>query len=530
MSAADPYPSYRAPQTNGEVLCVPSWDSLRESVPTARATIESSNVAIMGLAICELATRARSELVAAARNYVHSYLPSLPALNVAGPLILTGHQPELVHPGVWLKNFAAAKLAKSLGGTAISLIIDNDLCRQTTIRVPTGTVEQPQVVDIAFDAAQPAMPYEERQIHDSTTWKSFAARASTSLAPLVPNAMLANWWPTSPTSRYVGTALAQARHQWESARGSHSLEVPQSTVCQSNSFRMFALHLLFNATEVCSAYGDALADYRSAHRVRSPAQPMPDLRQVDDWVETPFWVWSQGEPARRALFVRQTRTGLSLTDRHDWQATLPLTGESDAGLCIETLTDWERSGIKIRTRALMTTLYARLLLADAFIHGIGGAKYDQVTDQLCKRLFGISLPPFVVLSGTLRLPIEHTAVPTTTLASLKKRLRELRFHPETHINPADHLPPEQDKIRELIALKEHWVQTPKISANAAERHQQITYANEHLQTWLESRRQQTEREIASVSNRTRANQLLESREYPFCLFPPKVLEAFLLDF
>ena len=30
----------------------------------------------------------------------------------------------------------------------------------------------------------------------------------------------------------------------------------------------------------------------------------------------------------------------------------------------------------------MTTMFARLLLGDTFLHGIGGAKYDQVTDSM----------------------------------------------------------------------------------------------------------------------------------------------------
>ena len=36
-------------------------------------------------------------------------------------------------------------------------------------------------------------------------------------------------------------------------------------------------------------------------------------------------------------------------------------------------------GIKLRSRALTTTMFVRLFLADAFLHGIGGAKYDEVT-------------------------------------------------------------------------------------------------------------------------------------------------------
>ena len=47
-----------------------------------------------------------------ARRYVAAYAGESGAAfdeaDSAAPLILTGHQPGLVHPGVWLKNFAAA--------------------------------------------------------------------------------------------------------------------------------------------------------------------------------------------------------------------------------------------------------------------------------------------------------------------------------------------------------------------------------------------------------------------------------------
>src|SRR5205814_5898714 len=45
---------------------------------------------------------------------------------VQQPVILTGHQPELFHPGVWFKNFVIDSMAKANAGTAINLVIDSD--------------------------------------------------------------------------------------------------------------------------------------------------------------------------------------------------------------------------------------------------------------------------------------------------------------------------------------------------------------------------------------------------------------------
>ena len=45
-------------------------------------------------------------------------------------------------------------------------------------------------------------------------------------------------------------------------------------------------------------------------------------------------------------------------------------------------------------------MFARLAVADLFIHGIGGAKYDELTDAIGERFFGIQLRPYMVVSGT----------------------------------------------------------------------------------------------------------------------------------
>ena len=47
----------------------------------------------------------------------------------------------------------------------------------------------------------------------------------------------------------------------------------------------------------------------------------------------------------------------------------------------------ESEGIRLRPRALTTTMYLRLAMGDLFLHGIGGAKYDQLTDRIIEHFF-----------------------------------------------------------------------------------------------------------------------------------------------
>ena len=530
MSTVDRYPNYRAPQSTGDILCAPSWSTIQDQLATNRQALDRCEVQIADATLAELSRQARSALLTQARTYTSSYSDAIFPSSENYPLILTGHQPEFVHPGVWLKNYFAAALAEQLGGTAINLVIDSDLCRAPSIRVPTGTVTDPQSLEVAFDRPGPEMPYEQRAILDRPLWNSFGERVTRALEPFVSEPLISLWWSevvrASAGVSQVGLAIAQARHRVEQDWGCQSLQIPQSLVCQTAPFRRFAIHLLKNAGQLRHDYNASLADYRRAHRLRSAAQPLPDLTVVENWTETPFWIWSSENPTRRALFVQSNSEGLVLSDRQQWQGQLP-PGIDDQ---LQQLERWQNQGIKLRTRALITTLYARLLLADTFIHGIGGAKYDQVTDALAQRLFGIQPPSFVVLSGTLRLPIEHPVVTPTHQMELRQQLRSLRYHPETQLETVELDSSERAQVDDWIAQKTQWIKTPQTNANAAQRHAQIVAANEALRAWLEPQRNSLEDQLAACLAQTRKNRVLESREYPFCLFPQQILRQFLLDF
>ena len=63
----------------------------------------------------------------------------------------------------------------------------------------------------------------------------------------------------------------------------------------------------------------------------------------------------------------------------------------------------------IRPRALTLTLWARLLVCDFFVHGIGGAKYDRITDGIFRRYYRCEPPPYGCVTATLRLPAASPA-------------------------------------------------------------------------------------------------------------------------
>jgi hypothetical protein len=343
--------------------------------------------------------------------------------------------------------------------------------------------------------------------------------------------LIESLWPLTlernPVQANLGLRLAQGRHALEAEWHNETLELPQSAICQLPEFAWFLAHLLAHLPRFWSAYNDALSAYRLSHRQRSRAHPVPDLAETDGWLEAPFWIWTADDPQRRPLFARQSGDELMITDRHAHTIRLALSADRDATAAADQLLELSSRGIKIRTRALTTTLFARLVLSDLFLHGIGGAKYDQVTDQIARTFFGFPLPEFAAVSATLRLPIARQRNDLSVNPSCAQQLRELRYHPERFI--------ERDgvdgssQVQELIATKQYWIELPKSQENARTRHLAITSANQSLQPYVAPRRREIARQCHEFQHRKRTEAILRSRDYPFCLYPRDHFERLLFD-
>src|SRR3954454_6229356 len=389
MERAREYRALRAPVGDAETLVDPAWDTLPDVLARNRHDLATIDYDVQGRSLSDLTRSARSRLREAAICYTEQYrgVPDVwRKLNAdsAVPFILSGHQPELFHPGVWYKNFVLGALAQKFDAVGVHLLIDSDTCRTASIRVPTGTIEQPRVEAASYDEPAAEVPYEERMIRDVATFSTFAERASSLIRPFVSNPMVAELWPLvmgrNSGQKNLGLRLAQGRHALEETWHNETLELPQSAVCQLPEFGWFVAHLLANLPRFWAAHNDALARYRRAHRMRNRAQPVPDLDSSDEWLEAPFWIWTCDDPVRRPLYARQASSGTVITDRNGHTIDLSLSEDGDASHSAEQLSDLASAGINLRTPSLIPALFARLSLSDLFLHAIGWAKYYKVTE------------------------------------------------------------------------------------------------------------------------------------------------------
>ena len=529
------YHRLRAPAENGGILFDPAPVLSGKILDENTSRIENADYYLQEKSFANLLQSARRELVEKVRRYTASYRDVPLDLKSNCRILLTGHQPELFHPGVWFKNFALSALAHRHNAIGINLVIDNDPVRRCSIPVPAGSIQRPHTVAVALDRNRDAIPYEERRCTDRTLFASFGERVSATLAPFVSEPIIRTWWPdvthALDRTHRIGQSIAQARHQLESDYGLATLEVPLSSVCDTNVFRLFTIHLLAHLHRFRREYNESLAEYRHVHRLRSPAQPVRDLSQQGEWIEAPFWVWSEEDPRRRRLFVRFLQRHILMTDRHQWQLKLPISSDSDATPSVEQLTELRTAGWKVRPRAIITTLFARLLLGDLFLHGIGGAKYDQITDMIIAKFFGMTPPKYLTLTATLQLPIHLPLAVDDDVRRIDQQMRELRFHPEKHIDVKKiKKKSELEEITRWITSKHEWVARQFPVGHRRLRHQAIQRANQHLQQFLESQRKDITRRRENAIAARQRTRILASREYAFCLYPRDYLENHLRAF
>jgi hypothetical protein len=510
----------RAPSGDGGLLAVPPLSRWTSLLDENRRELSRWDGDFQGRRAGRLRGQARREALTLARVYHDRFgVPTPAPVGPEAPVVLTGHQPELFHPGVWVKNLALAHLAAASGAVGLNLIVDNDLPKSSWIRVPTRSGGGLGVRSVPFDTEAGDVPYEDARVRDESVFQSFPLRVLETLDGLVREPVLNDYWPevvrVSAQTEHVGTRFAVARRRLEERWGARNWEVPLSWLCETDSFRWFVCHLLAHLPRFQAVHNTALLDYRKAHRLRSRHHPVPALGREGDWLEAPFWAWRADQPRRRPLLARQLSHTLELRIAGEPSPLLelPLAPDREACCAVERLRELADRGVRLRTRALTTTMFARLLLGDLFLHGIGGAKYDELGDAIIREFLGLEPPPYLVLSQTIWLGLPIDPARPERLRQVDRQLRDLRFNPDRHLPP-----PHSPTTTSLLEARRRALDLPtRTRAQRRGRCAAIRGCNQALGPLVAAQESVLRAEREALLAGLRRNQMAWSREYPFVL-------------
>lgn len=446
-------------------------------------------------------------------------------LELLGPLVVTGHQAEFSHAGVLAKTIAACVLAERHTGQAVFLSVDSDLPQATQLALPQITSAGVRRVDVALPGCDPQRPLEHQSPAPREHWFQLFARTA-SMYELYDRSLLREfahaWLETPGPDLDFCAAMSNGQLRVLRELGLADVRVLRvSELCGTPEFRAFAAHLILHAGEGAKAYNAAQAAYRERHHVRAAGRPVPPLVTTAGRVEVPLWALRPGGPRRRVYAAEQGDAVQLLADG----TAIGRMARGELGQPATHEKPWpiEREGWQLRPRALALSAFARLLLADVFVHGVGGAKYDEVTEDCLRALLGVVPAPLCCVSATLRLPLPHSGVQPADIVAARQRSRDLRFNPQRHVRrvPAGLLRQRTELVRRAAELR---ADSPGDHESRRLMFHGIRRLSEQILEADPWRAAEYDQRVQMLEQQWRMDQIALDREYFYALHPRAALE------
>lgn len=462
--------------------------------------------------------------------------------------LLGGHQPELFHPGVWFKNFLLHAIASRLaieGEVVLPLhiTIDHDLAKPSSLRTTcrdSGRLQHKMRPIPLRSSGADELPWELTKFAPErrTEWSEWIGNLvsdchSIGVQPLIGD-LQDRWFARLEESANLGEAFSGFRQSVEQSVGVRNAELPMSRLCGTQAFGEFFRRLANRDSNLWEHYNNARQQYRSWRRISNPVQPVPALQQSGPWMELPFWIYHRSKSIPRSkLWIRWQGDFADLASEPGEDAAWLKTVNLDGSDWHPTWSDIQESGLCIRPRALMTTLYLRYVLADLFLHGIGGGIYDTLTDEIAHRVWGISRLPMMVASASLHLPIRDPATSSIPLvgneedlidevsepietrwSQHQRELHRMRSAPESFLDPNDRAHAELLR-RHRIMLERRKAET----GSRAEWHREMGKLRSAIRLAVDEESQRLRLVSNDLMEERRLQRISRSREVPFILFP-----------
>jgi hypothetical protein len=505
------------PAGHGEVLTSPDyarWAALARSNAKAARQWEFE---VCGLPANGLRASARREALDRARGF--STRLGVPVREVPGEpdlIVVTGHQPELYHPGIWIKDFLLQRLADETGAAALDLVVDSDGFEAVEVHSPCLKPEvrvcRAYLAVGTTDGCYACAPVPSA--HDLEQFcEAGAEHLSTLSAPALGHhfaAFCEALKDAAGDAESLAELVTFARRRYEASAGTDYLELPVTSMAGSRAFATVLAHMARDAPAFAAAYNAALADFRDRTGTRNPAQPFPDLRVEGDLVELPVWHLADG---RRTVWARTGETPALVVDGQALCELADCASAPDAVFA---------SALVPAPKALMLTLFARLFVADFFIHGVGGGRYDQVTDDVIRRYFGVEPPAFAVASMTMYLPLGARIVTDAEVDEASQALNRMRHNPDQSLDQVEFdSSGERSRAQRLADEKARLV--TEIAAHGADKKtigKSIREVNDELGHLMEPYRRQLQEALDELLQMQEASEVLTDRTYPFCFWSP----------
>ncbi|MBC8555449.1 MAG: hypothetical protein H8D23_38025, partial [Candidatus Brocadiales bacterium] len=167
--------------------------------------------------------------------------------------------------------------------------------------------------------------------------------------------------------------------------------------------------------------------------------------------------------------------------------------------------------------------------SDLFIHGIGGAKYDQITDEIIREFFGVEPPGYATISATLHPPYKPLDATKEDVNALKHVIKDMGYNPNRYAS--DEIM-EGSEMRCMVSEKKELI--AKEPLDTKEKHRtfdRIKQLNTLMKVKISPLIKEKEKEMEDLEKKLIYNSIVTNRDYPFCIYPEAMLgELFKLNY
>ncbi|GAX61127.1 dehydrogenases with different specificities [Candidatus Scalindua japonica] len=532
---------FTTPEQNKEVFINPEYEDIPRLIDSNKERFQSYDFNINGTPFFQFREQVRAETLKKAREYTEKIWSLCSKLKIADTenfsytkdsyspdkeIIQTGHSPALAHPGVMIKHSLVNSVAKKTNGVSINMVVDNDASIDNCLNIPNINGQDASVEKIEYIPGLRNLAFEEISYADSkqlTAFKDSAVKAlhNPDMTKTFEDFMNVVMRVSEGTLQF-SDLFTYARHALLLRSGICNQEIPVSLISKTDSFLHFFLHIAADVNRFVEIYNAKLREYRRLRKISSKANPLPDLMEKGDVVEMPFWVWVEDEQRKNLYASKANEKRLDIIKENRILSCFDLGENSNLSENLRRLKDLISDGIKIRPKAIVNTMYSRMFFSDLFIHGIGGAKYDQITDEIIRDFFGVEPPEYATISATLHLPYTPFDVSKENVNTLKHDIKDMSYNPDRYAS--DEIM-EDLEMRSMVSEKRKLI--AKVSHDTKEKHrtfQRLKQINTLMKDKISPLIKKKEKKIENLEKKLAYNSIVTDREYPFCIYPESMLE------
>ncbi len=404
------------------------------------------------------------------------------------PIIATGHQTLLWHPGILAKFLVVEAFASRHDLGRANLIVDQhaegfgrfdipirrfdgalgvrriELCRPRK-DVPMARHEPftPPPLPQPLLGALPSVEIGARSIFDAVSAHRNATNAAMQMAQALED-LMKPWCRPMPgvcSSDLIRTSMARAMLR-EMARDPH---------------------------RCADAYNRAVLSL--------PEVGIPTLSVRGDYVELPLW---RIRPDGRRIRAYDNDVAQSI--------------EGEAG---QSKAQNPKSEIDLLPRALFMTALVRLCMCDLFIHGTGGANYDRAMERWIKDWLGIDVGSIAVVTANLRLPLGCDDSEVSNVDAATNEARWIWHDPEYRAGSFRPGPTKQALLGAIVAVPRDSAQRKAAFLEMHNRLADARQAHKPIIDRAQQRLEQAKRYAADCA-------IARRRDWAFPLYPPQMID------